>query len=255
MTHNYYNMQDNLQFRKKTKVYKLKWYQYWVPYVVLFVTWLTAHQLIRFFVHMKVLGSANVREAERIAKYYGAGIVFAMNHTSELDPFFATSAATPYYSAYPMFYVTGKMGLYKAHRKGFKTLIYNSAVFKSLGSQYLKSGNKNYAVSLARHINLLKAGRSVCIFPEGKISSDGKIGESHGGLGYLALETGAVVIPITVTGAWGITIRDFFLRKRQVSIHYGGPIHNIDFKPDLSSSKNKYQQYTDMIMKKIESVS
>ncbi len=237
---------------KEVKSKKLKRSTYWLPYIGLFITWLTVHQAIRFFTHMQVVGSQNVRDAEAEADRRGVGIIFAMNHTSRLlDPFFVTAASTPYYPSYPMFYVTGKMDMYKVYSSGFAKLIYNDFVFKMLGSQYIHSGKKDYSKSLKRHVDILNAGHSVCIFPEGELSKDGTLGKAHGGVGYLAIETGAIVVPIYTVGGLGMSLSEFFMRKRHVVVSYGKFISSLDFKPSVQSEKNKYQQYANIVMDNI----
>ena len=238
----------------KSKMPSLSWYKYWAPYVGLFIAWLTVHQAIRFFVRMNVVDTENVRKAEQQAKERGVGIVFAMNHSNRLlDPFFVTAASTPKESSYPMFYVTGKMDMYKKYSSGFSKLIYNDFIFKALGSQYIKEGKRDYSKSLERHIKILNAGHSVCIFPEGKLSKDNTLGKAHGGVGYLAIETGAIVVPIYTVGAHSMSLKDFFTRQRNVTIHYGKPMCGLDFRPLEIGEKNKYQQYADIVMSRIAS--
>jgi 1-acyl-sn-glycerol-3-phosphate acyltransferase len=48
-------------------------------------------------------------------------------------------------------------------------------------------------------IRLLKAGRTVMIFPEGEISPEGGFHRAHSGLARLALATGAPVIPVGIS--------------------------------------------------------
>ena len=232
----------------------LKWYKYWLPYAGLFITWLSVHQVISFFVRLHTVDTENVRIAERMAAERGVGIVFAMNHTNRLlDPFFVTATSTPHYPSYPMFYVTGKMDMYQKYSSGFSKLIDNDFLFKALGSQYIRSGKRDYSKSLERHIKLLKAGQSVCIFPEGRLTPDGKIGMAHGGVGYLAIETGSVVVPVHTTNAYKMSFWDFILRKRRVTVHYGKPMCADNFRPLELGEKNKYQQYADIILSRVVS--
>ncbi len=235
---------------------KLNWKTYWFPYIGLFITWLTVHQLIRFFTRMTLVSEDNVRKAEVKAEELGVGIIFAMNHSNRLlDPFFVTAASTPYYPSFPMFYVTGKMSMYKRYSRGLYKIIYNGFIFKMLGSHYINSGVKDYAKSLESHVKLLQARQSVAIFPEGKLTKDGNLGTARGGIGYLSLETHALVIPVYVNGAWGMSIKDFLLRRGKVSVNYGPYITPRFFKFNERSTRNKYQQYADYIMTKIMALS
>jgi len=233
---------------------QVKGLAYWMPYTGLFVMWLTTHQWVKFFVRMYTVDEHHVRTAEKMAAERGAGIVFAMNHTNRLlDPFFVAAASTPKYSSYPMFYVTGKMDMYEKYSSGFAKLIYNDFVFKMLGTQSLRSGKRDYSRSLERHIKLLKAGQSVCIFPEGRLTLDGAIGTAHGGVGYLAIETGSVVVPVYTSNAYKMSLWDFITRKRKVTVHYGKPMCADNFRPLELGEKNKYQQYADIILSRVAS--
>ena len=57
----------------------------------------------------------------------------------------------------------------------------------------------NGQAALEAGIRLLKAGRTVMIFPEGEISPDGGYNRAHTGVARLALATGAPVIPVGIS--------------------------------------------------------
>jgi 1-acyl-sn-glycerol-3-phosphate acyltransferase len=50
---------------------------------------------------------------------------------------------------------------------------------------------------------VLRDGEMVCIFPEGKLTADGSIGEFRPGLSRILNETPVPVIPIAIVGLWG----------------------------------------------------
>lgn len=59
--------------------------------------------------------------------------------------------------------------------------------------------NKAQAHStLEEAIKLVKAGRSMVVFPEGTRSKNGQLGEFHGGAMKIAMETGAPVVPVLI---------------------------------------------------------
>ena len=71
----------------------------------------------------------------------------------------------------------------------------------------------------------LDAGSVVGIFPEGKISHDGRIQRFRSGVCYLAARTGAPVIPIGIQGAYESLPRDRKLPKRgNVTARVGPPL-------------------------------
>jgi hypothetical protein len=57
----------------------------------------------------------------------------------------------------------------------------------------------NGKAALEEGIRLLRAGRTVVIFPEGEISPEGRFHKAHTGVARLALATGAPVIPVGIS--------------------------------------------------------
>ncbi|MBR5442720.1 MAG: 1-acyl-sn-glycerol-3-phosphate acyltransferase [Clostridia bacterium] len=67
---------------------------------------------------------------------------------------------------------------------------------------FVDRNNKDTArSSLHDAIEKVKTGRSLVIFPEGTRSKDGKLGEFRGGAMKVAMETGAVVVPVLIEGS------------------------------------------------------
>lgn len=67
---------------------------------------------------------------------------------------------------------------------------------------FVDRNNKNTAhSSLQDAIDKVKTGRSLVIFPEGTRSKDGKLGEFRGGAMKVAMETGAVIVPVLIEGS------------------------------------------------------
>ncbi|KXG81390.1 MFS transporter [Pseudomonas mosselii] len=60
-----------------------------------------------------------------------------------------------------------------------------------------------YERAFARIAQYLADGELVCIFPEGKLSSDGEIDVFKGGVNRILLETPVPVIPLALQGLWG----------------------------------------------------
>ncbi len=92
----------------------------------------------------------------------------------------------------------------------------------SLGAFPIDRGNADQdAMSTAREI--LERGDSVLIFPEGTRTRPGTLGAPKRGVGRLALETGAPVIPVAVIGTENIR-RGWRIRPHKVSIRAGAPL-------------------------------
>jgi len=71
-----------------------------------------------------------------------------------------------------------------------------------------------YDQAFKKIARFLKDGELVCIFPEGKLTSDGEINEFKGGMTRVLEETPVPVIPLALQGLWG----SFFSRDPNKSL-------------------------------------
>jgi 1-acyl-sn-glycerol-3-phosphate acyltransferase len=60
-----------------------------------------------------------------------------------------------------------------------------------------------YARAFATVAQELRAGQLVCIFPEGRLTTDGEVGSFRPGLMRILAETPVPVVPIALSGLWG----------------------------------------------------
>src|ERR1022692_489101 len=112
-------------------------------------------------------------------------VLLAANHRSFLDPFVIGALARR-----PVYYV--------AKRELFERR-WQAWLLNGLGAFPIDRGaGDEDAMSTARAI--LKRGDCVVIFPEGTRVRTGPLAKPHRGVGRLALQTGARVIPIAVMG-------------------------------------------------------
>lgn len=72
--------------------------------------------------------------------------------------------------------------------------------------------------AVARAVQVLRAGRVLALFPEGR-RTGGDVAHAHGGAAYLALVTGAPVVPVALLGTREPGQTDAQLPRR------GGPLH------------------------------
>ena len=150
-------------------------------------------------------------------------VILAANHRSFLDPFVIATM-----SRRPLYYVA-KKELF-AHRL-------TAWFLNSLGAFPIDRGHADEdAMSTAREI--LERGDAVLIFPEGTRIRPGTLGTPKRGVGRLALETGAPVVPVAVIGTETIR-RGWRIRPHKVSLRAGAPLrfpHVADPSPQLAAA-------------------
>jgi len=136
-------------------------------------------------------------------------VIIASNHRSFLDPFVIGTMARR-----PMYYVAKKQ-MFKGRLRSW--------ILNSLGAFPVDRGAGDQAmIDTARTI--LARGEIVLMFPEGTRTRPGSLGQPKRGVGRLALETGAPIVPIAVIGTEDVR-RGFRIRPRKVRIRAGRALH------------------------------
>jgi len=148
---------------------------------------------------------------ERIGRQHlpkSGPLILASNHRSFLDPFVIGTLVRR-----PVYYVA-KEELFNRPWQAW--------VLNSLGAFPIRRGaSDEEAMATARTI--LARGDCVVIFPEGTRVRPGPLGEARRGVGRLALETGARVVPVAVMGTEDVR-RGWRIRPRKVRIRCGRPL-------------------------------
>ena len=135
------------------------------------------------------------------------GLIVASNHRSFLDPF-AIGGALPWRR--PMHYVA-KIELFERRWQGW--------VLSRLGAFPIRRGESD-ELSMETARLLVQRGGAVCIFPEGTRTRSGSLREPKRGVGRLALQTGAPVIPAAVLGTERVR-RGWRIRPHKIKVRLG----------------------------------
>lgn len=180
----------------------------------------TSMLLFRIFAGARVEGHEHLQEAEKY-KSGGGRVIVASNHLSDLDVLLVR--ATFGWISSPLVPLR-TVSLKPKHYKNFgpfRRALYREGFFRFLGAFPAHLGTRDYATALRTHARFLENGETVYIFPEGGYATDGMVQEGKGGIGYLALETGAAILPITVVGDWKPKLFDFFLGSYKFRVRVG----------------------------------
>ncbi len=135
------------------------------------------------------------------------GMIVAANHRSFLDPF-VIGTLLPWRR--PMHYVA-KVELFENRWQGW--------ILNRLGAYPVRRGQSD-TETVATSAAILERGGALCIFPEGTRIRSGSLASPHRGVGRLALESGAAVMPIAVVGSEHVR-RGWRIRPRKVRLRAG----------------------------------
>ncbi len=135
-------------------------------------------------------------------------VILAPNHFSQMDHFFA--------------------GVYLPRKIRFmgKSQLFGppvlTAILKHGGVFPVRRGHRDEE-AMKTAFTLLEQGEMVLIYAEGGRSRSGELGEPKHGIGRVALESGAPVVPIAIYGSAAVR-RWKRLRFPQVTVEFGEPL-------------------------------
>jgi len=158
--------------------------------------------ILRLFFDLKVSGLENIPQSTKI--------ILAGNHTSLMDGVIVAAA-------YPRkVYFMAAESVFKHAFWGFFARQFGFIPVK-------KEGANKEAIKEA--IRILEGRSTLGIFPEGHITSDGKLDEGKKGVAIIALKTGASIVPFAIEGAyyaWPILKK--YPKRHPVEIRFSKPL-------------------------------
>ena len=203
------------------------------------------YPLHRLFVDMEIRGRENLNGLE-------GPIILASNHTGEMDTM-TIHMVFPFFSRFfPIYYITSPTIKYNTF--GWRSYIYGQTFFQLFGGYAGHSGFKDYSISLEDQIYLLEKGHTVQIYPEGKMTKDGKLSPARGGLGFMVYETGATVLPVAIDTFYGLAWKDYFAKKRKVTVTILKPLTENEIATALEPVLEDYRNTSQMVLDKIQEV-
>jgi 1-acyl-sn-glycerol-3-phosphate acyltransferase len=163
-------------------------------------------------VRVRVAGLENIRPGV---------CIFVANHTSNSDPVAAVVA------------IPRRVSLL-AKKEVFKIPILASALRVAEIVPVDRFDRDSAVASVDEAVRHLKAGTSFLVYPEGTRSPDGRLLPFKKGTFVMAIQAGAPIVPISISGAQKV------MRKGEWAIH-PGEIH-VRFHPSVDSSAYSLEQ-------------
>ena len=172
-------------------------------------------------------------------------VILASNHLSFID-----SMAIPVAAPRPVHFLA-KSSYFEG--TGFSGRV-SRAFFTAIGAVGVKRGAGQAAQeALEQSRRIIDTGAAFALYPEGTRSLDGRLYKGRTGIGWLALTTGAVVVPVGLIGTDEMQpVGARFPRLRRVTVSFGKPIDVSHYGP--AESGRARRQATDEIMAAIHAL-
>lgn len=191
-----------------------------IPRAVQQITYWPIYLVLKLFFRYQVEGQENLK---------GLGdkpVIFVSNHASYLDgP--VCAAAMPRelvapHKFFPIrFLVVEEYFNYWKNSFPFPLSLFVAAYVRTNGSILVVRGLGDFQKNLTEAVKALKKGAKIWIYPEGKLTLDGKLQQGKKGAAYLHQTSGAVIIPVALNGTFKI------LKSKKIKVKIGKPIHSL----------------------------
>lgn len=208
-----------------------------IPYLIQKIVYFPFRLIFIFFLHLRVRGQENCRRLK-------GPLIIAVNHKDYTDGVILV-LSLPFWSR-----------LFPVHSLIWHEIYYIPILhffIKITGNMPVaKAKNGDIGSALKAPLKVLEEKKVVAIYPEGRmVRRENDFEKGRRGVAYLALKTGAQILPVSIKGTAGAShFWNFVLRKNKVLVNIGKPFslpgdllyNNVD---DLTKG-------SDMVMNKIK---
>ena len=107
-----------------------------------------------------------------------------------------------------------------------KEELFHSRVFGWMAYQFgafsVAKGRLNRRAG-RRALELLANGQTLIIYPEGRRSDDGKLGQGYSGAALLAVKSGVSIVPVGISGTKQLVGKKWFFKRPKITLNIGQP--------------------------------
>ncbi len=162
-------------------------------------------------VEVKVVGGEHLKP--------GKPYIFAANHLSQFD----------------IFALQGFLNVdfrWMAKKELFQIPVFGAGLLKAGHIPVDRSKGRQALKSLYEAADIIAAGTSVIVFPEGTRSKDGNLQPFKSGAMVLAIKAGVPIVPVAISGTHEVLPKGKLLVKGgKVQIQIGEPIETSEYNP------------------------
>lgn len=179
------------------------------------IAWMLCKVFFLVFFKVKVEGLENIKNLK-------GGIIFASNHVSDFDSVLIRTSIPFFVRSSPLFAVSRSSSDYQW--QGWRRFIYKDWFFRFLGAYPAPKGMHDYETALKTFVKLGRSNQSIIIFIGGKQHTIDEPIKNRGGTSYLSWKTGLPVVPVAITGTFGLDKEKIFFKQPQIVISFGKSI-------------------------------